>query len=43
MNKIERLIQDYKREQDNMKKISILALMKSEIDLLAKDIAKKIN
>jgi hypothetical protein len=43
MNKIEKLIQDYKRTQDNMNKISILAQIKNEIDLLAKEIAKKLN
>jgi hypothetical protein len=43
MNKIEKLIQDYKRIQDNMNKISILAQIKNEIDLLAKEIAKKLN
>jgi len=43
MNKVEKLLQDYKRTNDNLQKISILAQIKSEIDIVAKDIAKKIN
>ena len=41
INKVEKLIQDYKRETDNLKKISILVLIKNELDMVAKEIAKK--
>lgn len=39
---IKKLIQDFDKTQDNMEKISILAQMKHEIDLLAKVIARKV-
>ena len=42
INKVEKLIQDYKRETDNLKKISILVLIKNELDMVAKEIAKKV-
>ena len=42
INKVEKLIQDYKRETDNLKKISILVLIKNELDMFAKEIAKKV-
>ena len=39
---IEKLIPEYKKTQDNMTKISVLAQMKNEIELLAKVIARKV-
>ena len=42
INKVEKLIQDYKRETYNLKKISILVLIKNELDMVAKEIAKKV-
>lgn len=39
---IKKLIQDFDKTQDNMNKISILAQMKNEIELLAKVIARKV-
>ena len=42
INKVEKLIQDYKRETDNLKKISILVVIKNELDMVAKEIAKKV-
>ena len=42
INKIEKLIQDYKKETDNMTKISILVSIKNELDIIAKEIARKV-
>ena len=33
INKIEKLIQEYKKETDNMTKISILVSIKNELDI----------
>ena len=42
INKVEKLLQEYKKETDNLKKISILVSVKNELDIIAKEIARKV-